>query len=221
MRVIFWTILVAASLSWSICFDHDRDIVECFYDTTDVWPTYSDGQAISKGNDICWNTLKSGYAVTHADSAYGISFVVKHPYKQVCRFVMNIFLVPISDYKFVADTGFCLRKYSSSANQETCVRHKWETKKQYYKKNVYITEYSKNKTYTQNYEATPEYEIIQNERVFYNSSTNIVELYREDGTLRYEGTAQFQDKKLLTHGHCFDKANGNMGRKTNNPDICK
>ncbi len=221
MRFIFWTILVAASLSWSTCFDHDRDIVECFYDTTNVWPTYSDGQKISKGDDICWGTLKSGYVVTHTDSAYGITFVIKHPYKQVCRNVVGIFLATIPDYKYVADTAFCLRKYSTGANKETCVRRKWETKKQYYKKNIYIIEYSKSKVYTQDYEAEPQYEIVQNERVFFDPSTNIVELYREDGTLRYEGSTQFQGLKLLTHGHCFDKANGNMGRKTNNPDICK
>lgn len=221
MRLLLFAILVLVSLSWSFCLDHDRDIVDCFYDTTSVWPTYSDGQKINKGEQICWGTIKPGYITTFIDTTYEIPFVVKYPYKQVCRVVLNIFVKRIDDFISVADTGFCFRKYSSLANQETCVRRRWETKKQKIQKPIYITEFSKEKYYTQDFEASPIYEIKQTETVFYDTTLGKVELYREDGTLRYEGYVHFQDLKLSTHGNCFDKNTGAMGRKTNKPDICK
>ncbi|MEE3443327.1 MAG: hypothetical protein VZQ49_00590 [Methanobrevibacter sp.] len=86
---------------------------------------------------------------------------------------------------------------------------------------IYVTTFSEEKFYELDYDKEPKCKVIQNEFVFFDEAKNIIELYRKDGTLRFEGSIQFQNAKLLIHGYCIDKKTEKKGRKTNNPNICK
>ena len=84
--------------------------------------------------------------------------------------------------------------------------------------NEYTTYFSSETTYEIDEGRSPVYVLNKTKDVFF--SDGVVELFREDGSLRYRGKLVI-DSRVATSGDCFDKAGAKPTRHTNNADTCK
>lgn len=91
---------------------------------------------------------------------------------------------------------------------------KFETKTVY----EYLVDFGRETVFEPILEKGSFYTVRVTSDVFYEAS--VIELYREDGTLRYKGRVLLSDSSVSTSGDCYNKK-GKVTRHTNNADLCQ
>lgn len=83
----------------------------------------------------------------------------------------------------------------------------------------YMTVFSSATSYTPDYSRGSWYVIQKSYKVYHKG--DYIELYRNNGTLRYKGRVDVSDDAVWTSGECYNKNGSAPTRHTNNADICR
>lgn len=245
MKKFFMFIVVASSIAFCFCRDFEENIYDCYVERTEGYPTYRDGKKREVGQNACIQVLKNEeYGDT---TIQGIPVSIIYPAKP-CRKIISInpkeksykkqkIKTDVDNYCCAQQVGckiypntkvkchrslkgkyeLCIQGQGFYPNPNPCQRYE-------YKNIEYISEYevvySQDITYDFDTTKKPVYFFKQNVNSFMYNDT--VELYRDDGTLKYKGIiVDNGNNTLSTKGVCYGVDGIKEIRRTNNADFCK
>ncbi|MCQ2106411.1 MAG: hypothetical protein MJZ26_11545, partial [Fibrobacter sp.] len=242
MKKFFMFIGIAASIAFCFCYDFEENIYDCIVQRTKSYPTYSDGTRKEVGQNACLQILKNK---EYGDTIIqGIPVSIMYPAKP-CRKIISI--TPKKSYrekikKTNVDRLCCIEKTGYSFYSDNKYNHRERVEFElctkgkgfsYYQTNPclefgveneevieYEIVYSPNITYDFDTTKKPVYTFKQNVNSFMYNDT--IELYRDDGTLKYKGIiVDNGNNTLSTKGVCYGADGIKEIRRTNNADFCK
>lgn len=194
-NTILLIISLLAGTAFATCYSSDfEDSHPCRENRTGYPLTYSDGSSLEVGRVSCF-TGYSKYMISEYGKVKGIpvAFKVKHiPCKTITRIV----------------------KTKSGTRYFTDLHGNRKIDDEY---DVY---YSDSTDYREDKFSDIKVELHLNLNVFYDDG--IIELYRDDGSLRYKGKLKIEpdESHISTSGDCYNKK-GKVTRHTNNADLCQ
>jgi hypothetical protein len=231
--LILSIILFISTNAWSVCTDFSKNSNYCLHDTTLNWPTYSNGDNFEIGNGVCTPYNNGEYQEVISSTIQGINISLQFPQK-VCRNISHIELTRLSDVikvkrinsnccRIATACSGCSRGYVND-NYAECMIGISYGQCQYYGDstvyfNAHITTYSDTMQIVSDFSKDPKHIIKQSSNAFLNGDT--IELYRNDGSLRYKGFVNVVDSLVITKGQCYNKLGSKPIKKTNNADFCK
>ena len=216
--------IFASDLSWSP-------------DTSYAPPSYSDHTLMSVGDLICISNIKIKDK-QGLDTLKGLLVITSTKQKE-CNLILEIkpdtLVKPHTEYEHRMDYSCCSMKYEYFKDRyKRCMtgngRLYYEAKSCEMVENV--TKYSKKPIWVTTY-GPVELAVKEDDKdsgkryIGVKSTENIVvsygetvEVFRNDGTLRFRGNYKLGDDFFHVTGHCYTK-NGKQGRYVNNADFCK
>lgn len=215
-------ILAITVYAFSYCPDFKENSPRCLRDTTVNLPTYSDGSYMKKGESVC---KRDTYVETDTLQLQGVTVSVNYMTK-VCRKIIGFGKVTRLDFDCCSDYAARERKYTKDSNKKPmdvysdaygkCIHYEYTP---CVNTDGYITGYD------EKYDIEYDY---KDKRLFIKESPNAfvsgdtIEMFRDDGTLRYRGFVSIKNNDILiTKGDCYNKSGTSKTRMTNNASLCK
>lgn len=226
------------------CKDWSNNSDNCLYDTTYTRPKFSNTENYMKIGDPACLTYEDKY-YTYKDSIVlknGLMVKIKLP-RKICRDIEDISIIKIPHKIKVPrkkiDRSCCIRQACVGCSEAfiqneivQCYHGEWHEEvcsHTYFIDSTYYTTAYQIK-YTDSANISFEYSIsksIMELSSDYYIDDNIIEIYRDDGTLRYKGELTYEPGNLeelptyKTRGWCYNKTGTKETRKTNNVTLCK
>jgi len=236
-KILILIILFVAFIYANNCKDWSNNSDNCLYDTTYQRPKFGNTEDYMKIGETACRTYNDQY-YTFLDSVpldNGLYIKVKLP-RRICREIEDITSIKISNV---------IRVPRTKIDYDCCDRA-WETYKyklQCYHGELYgscqSTYYVDSTFYTYAYQikysdsAQVGFDVSKYNKAqieldnSYYIDNEIIEIYRDDGTLRYKGELTYIHGDLenrpsyKTRGWCYNKLGTKETRKTNNVRLCK
>ena len=245
-KILILILLVSSFIFANNCKDWTNNSDNCLNDTTLQKPKFGNTETYMKIGDIACRTYDEKY-YTFKDSLHfknGLMFKILLP-RKICREITHIAIIKIPDTIRVSknkiDRACCdrmhaddIRLYGSTAFKTQCYYGEGsilddKCKRFYYVDsivytNAYRIQYSDSAQIDFNYsENKTKIELSSD----YYIEDNTIEIYRNDGTLKYKGELIYIPGTLenlpsyKTRGWCYNKLGTKELRKTNNVNLCK
>lgn len=218
------------------CKDWSNNSDNCLIDTVMEVPRFSNTEeTFSVGARAC-RTYNDKYYTVGDSIVQKNGLVVRFKLPQrVCRDIVDISTIKIPHTvrvpRYTVNRTCCDNSWTQYSYRQECYRGELST---YCTKVSYIDSiYYTNKfqiTYSDSADITHDY-AIEKARIEldpdYFVEGDIIEIYREDGTIRYKGDLIFVPgdeenfPSYKTRGWCYNKTGTKEVRKTNNVSLCK
>lgn len=224
------------------CKNWENTSDNCLNDTTIQKPKFNNTESYMQIGDVACRTYDDKY-YTFKDSITlknGLMIKILLP-RQVCREIINIEPIRIPSTIRVPRTKIdfdcCdrahaddMRLYGSNTFKIQCYHGEWDAKCkqiQYVDSTIYTNayhiEYADSARIGFDFTEKSKIELSAD----YYVENDFVEIYRDDGTLKYKGELLYEEEtaeKLPTYktrGWCYNKTGTKETRKTNNVTLCK
>jgi hypothetical protein len=211
-RLVAISLLVAVS-AFGYCIDFSVNSPECLQDERSSWPAYSNGEQYYVGSIVCRGYIKTPERTYHMKQGIPMEF---RAHRKACRTVEKI------EKKKRGEPGCCARIYDvGTALYKDCL----------------VTDYGHCSTVVY-YIVTFSRDLVKDvslseESMSWNlqEDPNIimigdsVDVFRDDGTLKYRGYISIQTdgsvtEPVRTAGFCYDRKSGKPTRRVNNVSLC-
>lgn len=247
MKKIIFILLVLVTFNYANnCKDWSNNSDNCLNDTTLQRPKFGNTETYMQIGDTACRTYDEKY-YTYQDSIIlknGLSIKIMLP-RRICREIEDISLIKIPNTirvpKTKIDYSCCDRNHATDMRLYGTNKYKTQC---YYGEGSISDDKCKHTFYVDSTVYTKAYQIKYSDSAnvtfeFSFTKTRIelssdyyidddfVEIYREDGTLKYRGEITYVPADLenlptyKTRGWCYDKTGTKEIRKTNNVNLCK
>jgi len=218
------------------CNDWINNSDNCLIDTVSTIPRFANTEeTMTVGSNACMTYNDKYYTVKDSVvQTNGLVVKFKLP-RRICRKIEDISRIKIPHTrtvsKIIVNRTCCDQSWSVYNYRQQCYRGELSTYCQNvkYVDSLYFT-YSYQITYSDSADITYEYSIEKTQVELipeYFVDGNIIEIYRDDGTIKYKGELIFVpgDKENFplykTRGWCYNKTGTKETRKTNNISLCE
>jgi hypothetical protein len=226
------------------CRDWSNNSDNCLIDTVSTIPRFANTEeTMTVGSTACMTYDDKYYTVKDSvGQTNGLVVKFKLP-RRICRKIVDITFIKIPHTRHISkkkiDRSCCIRQACVGCSPDfirneidQCYHGEWHAavcSRIYYIDSTYYT-HAYQITYSDSADITYEYSIEKTQIELspeYFVDGNIIEIYRDDGTIKYKGELIFVpgDKENFpsykTRGWCYNKTGTKETRKTNNVSLCK